>query len=351
MSPWAGILLLAAAQTAASETPWDRLSPESIPAERRFEGQPKELVAVLGKPEEYKGDGRHQIHGMGFSPDGAILATAAGQAVELWSLSDGALVPGGSFPAFVSRGWTWAFLPDGKTLAVTQKRGVQLWDVSGAPAAKKAELGTSGGPCLTVSADGRLLAAGGLGSAIGLWDLSATPPALAHRLEMEKSGVDRLAFSPDGKTLASGSFSRPLQLWDASTGRPRRVLKAGTAGHYWGLCFSPDGRTLIATVNAKGDQGKIRCWNLSGDEPKETVLKAGASNVRSVVFARQGAEMYSLGDDGEVLVWDTATWTARRLAKLPGAALDYHAMALAPDGRHLTVMDKSRMIYVFRLGS
>lgn len=68
------------------------------------------------------------------------------------------------------------------------------------------------------SPNGQILASGGPGSIISLWDLRA-------RKELRTfSGqcfdvVSSVAFSPDGKTLASGYESGTVRLWDIASGR------------------------------------------------------------------------------------------------------------------------------------
>jgi WD40 repeat protein len=68
------------------------------------------------------------------------------------------------------------------------------------------------------SPNGQILASGGPGSAIKLWDVRS-------RSELKTfSGqffdvVSSVAFSPDGKTLASAYENGTIRLWDIATGK------------------------------------------------------------------------------------------------------------------------------------
>src|SRR5438874_300506 len=72
---------LAAPAHAQPPSPFDQLSADSIPIDERFEGQPKELVAVLGGNR-----GRHwgAVSGIAYSPDGKLLASRGDSVICLW---------------------------------------------------------------------------------------------------------------------------------------------------------------------------------------------------------------------------------------------------------------------------
>ncbi|MEN3335852.1 MAG: hypothetical protein V7641_5217 [Blastocatellia bacterium] len=68
------------------------------------------------------------------------------------------------------------------------------------------------------SPNGQLLASGGHGSSIRLWDVRAKKELKTLSGQFFDI-VSSVAFSPDGKTLASGYESGTIRLWDIASGK------------------------------------------------------------------------------------------------------------------------------------
>ncbi|MCU1266180.1 MAG: (Myosin heavy-chain) kinase [Acidobacteria bacterium] len=68
------------------------------------------------------------------------------------------------------------------------------------------------------SPNGQILASGGPGSTIKLWDLRARKELKTLSTQFFEV-VSSVAFSPDGKTLASGYESGTIRLWDIASGK------------------------------------------------------------------------------------------------------------------------------------
>jgi WD40 repeat protein len=68
------------------------------------------------------------------------------------------------------------------------------------------------------SPNGQILASGGPGSTIRLWDIRAEKE-LKTLSGQFFDVVSSVAFSPDGKTLASGYEDGTIRLWDIASGK------------------------------------------------------------------------------------------------------------------------------------
>jgi tetratricopeptide (TPR) repeat protein len=102
------------------------------------------------------------------------------------------------------------------------------------------------------SPDGKLLASGGGGHTVRLWDMAEgqEPVSLAGH----DQSVSSVAFSPDGRRLASGSRDWTVKLWDLAGRQEVSTLKIH-AGMVDAVAFSPDGKLL-----ASGADNTVRLW-------------------------------------------------------------------------------------------
>ncbi|HTE20529.1 MAG TPA: hypothetical protein VK689_19355, partial [Armatimonadota bacterium] len=189
-----------------------------------------------------------------FSPNEAMLATAAGSQISLWDMRTHALIRTLVTPEMHVRVVTrvlWS--PDGTTIAASvgaPYRGgfgysagrVLLWDA--ATGALKRTLEHPNGvdvESLAYSPDGRWIASGSQGqSSVCVWE--AGTGALRHTFPMG-GVVWSVAFSPDSKSIAAGSSGKHAIVWDVATGRQKHLFDAHD--HLvLSVAFSRDGRTL-----------------------------------------------------------------------------------------------------------
>ncbi|HEY7312523.1 MAG TPA: hypothetical protein VH643_24375 [Gemmataceae bacterium] len=259
-----------------------------------------------------------------FSADGKLLATLIGiadnYAIRLWDLSSGKerfaldrlsqannlmLSANGKWLAYHAaddRLHVWdttekrevckgevggqdrTISPDGKTIAAANYKGtVTLWETDGLK--KVATLQPSSAvsgrfietPRLAFSADGKLLAVGGL-EALVVWDVAARKE---QRLLADRTAKE-VRFSPDGKTLAcAGRFE--IRLWNLATGK-RLHDRPGHDTYIQSVAVSLDGKTVASIA---GTDPVVRLWDAATGKPREWFPKHN-SWVRSVAFASDG---------------------------------------------------------------
>jgi RNA polymerase sigma factor (sigma-70 family) len=197
---------------------------------------------------------------LGFTPDGkTLLSWGDDRKLHHWDVATGKEVlrrepvlaglppaPDGrpqELPAFAEMVHDAALSPDGRVLAVAAGSALHLVDSTTGHQLFK--LPASGGPCrLAFSSDGRTLLAGGWDKTLRLWEV-ATGKEVFHVEGLDP--VNAVAFAPDGRRVAAatGWVQGKILLFDVPTGREL----AGLHGHdaYVGaLAFAPDGNTLAS---------------------------------------------------------------------------------------------------------
>jgi WD40 repeat protein len=280
-------------------------------------------IAIEGEHDNSVGAGDRRPTGLVFSPDGTNLAAGiriAEAEIQLWRVSDGTLVRHFKSPkrTFVDH---ICFSPDGKLLAVGGYGGaLVLFDAGSGKEldsfGKEFDLvgdADQGDSPMAFSPDGRTLAAIGGREALHFWDLATGQDRLATP-EAHLSAVHALAFPADGKTLISGSNDRTVRIWDLATGRPTRMLAHD--GRVWSLAVSADGSFLAAGVDYPRN---VHLWNLKTGErlhswPIEGI-DSESVNLRAVTLGEDGSSVIVELANGALRCWDLSTGKERIIAQ------------------------------------
>jgi WD40 repeat protein/tRNA A-37 threonylcarbamoyl transferase component Bud32 len=193
--------------------------------------------------------------GVGFSPDGATLATAGNGRVRLWDAVTAASL---GEMADVEDASDLAFSADGSLVAAARgfEGGAEVWDVATRTSVATlgdvpywADLGVA------LSSDGRILAVGGFGPTVRLVDIHTGK--LVHELDQAGAGAFTLEFSSDGRVLAVSGFEPVASLWDVATGT--QIGPRLTAGDRRAMLdLSSDGRRLLMTLG----NGEGAVWDI-----------------------------------------------------------------------------------------
>lgn len=259
---------------------------------------------------------------------------------------------------------TWAaFSPGGELLATSygDKTTVRLWDTrTGELRAKLSGKDdpanyedssiyfgrvTVGPASATFSPDGQLLAVvARVANEVRLWN---APSGKLLAVLRGLTDVRRVRFSPDGRTLAIAAGDQGLRLLDLRTGSlltDRWRLKAiKSIDSVW----FPPGSKNIALLTTSYDSPKHSLY-LIDLETGEVRARAGDKRGKNYYIAyasEDGAEMATLGEGGEVTLWDVATGQARWGLKL--GRKGYPLVDFGPDARSLAVLNEDGTVGVW----
>ncbi|MFI6904487.1 WD40 repeat domain-containing protein [Nonomuraea sp. NPDC050394] len=219
-----------------------------------------------------------------------------------------------------------AFLPDGRTLASTSWDQT-LWLRNGMGGRFHGRAGQLN--AMALSRDGRILAVGGNGNLIQLWDVVGRRP-IGKPLRGHRDDVLSLAFTPDGSLLVSSGADETVRLWDVAAHRPSGEPLRGHIGYVNAVALSPDGRILASG----GTDNSIRLWDVATRRPIGEPLPGHTLGVSNLQFSPAGRILAAAGDEGMVELWDVHT---RQPLDEPFTVTGGSGWGLAfsPDGRTL----------------
>jgi WD40 repeat protein len=268
------------------------------------------LLNVLAQPVRGVLDtGSSPVYGVGFSPNGALLATAEQDgAVQVWSVAAHREV-GQPFrlPSSDNLRATAIFSPNGKILAAAGTgRGnvdsvVELRDATtGRRFASLTTGSDTEADALAFSPNSQILAISTVYGKALLFNV-LTRKWVNTSLSDDSSIMSGLAFSPNGNILATASVGGKVQLWNAARheeiGRP---LDVDNSGGWTTVAFSPNGNILA--TGTRGANGQISLWNVSNHH--RIGAPATSCSPNDETFSPDGQVLAIACSDGNTRLFD-----------------------------------------------
>jgi WD40 repeat protein len=151
-------------------------------------------------------------------------------------------------------------------------------------------------------------------------------------LPNKKGTPQGLCFSPDGKRLVAGDASAGvIQIWDVASQKPLTRIETGKTtterrGARGGGAFfalSPDGQKLYANTGIE-----VGVWDPQSGKQIDKLHDERLTGIRSLILSSDGKALITAGQTGG-LIWDTSTKKAESLPE----NLSLASGALSRDGK------------------
>ncbi len=283
-----------------------------------------------------------EVNALEFSPDSRTLYTGGDDgSVALWNVQSGALIR--RFEAQHDAVFGLALLPErGALLTGGRDNILRIWDAETLRLRESISKHTN--TIQAIAASGRgLVAVGSDDFHVTAWDGLQNVPIWSEA-DQPTSRVNTIAFSPEGSLLATGHVSGMLTIRDGATGAQRGQQVFPDSIH--SLAFAPVAHRGAATNwIAIGDRwGSVYLLptgmfvqhdgllpRTSFDRSRQWPAHEG--RLYGLAFSADGTELFTVGEDGLLKVWDYET--------------SNHARRLPFPVQHLSLIGSDRVATIF----
>ncbi len=267
-----------------------------------------------------------------FSPDGTRVMTGdvGVTNVKIWDVGISGDAELANFPVQELWHGDGAFMPDGRRVVGSAGRGsLTVWDVDTRKAIRTSRPDPTQHPSgfefeeWDLSPDGKSIAAAGFDGTARAWD--AETGKELFRVPQDASDVD---WSPDGTHLVVSDFGGSTTIVDR-TGRVARAREDDYGAYVSAARFSPDGRTVVTSVQPEGGGSHVRIWEWE----RNVVTRTLETEAEVSVFDPSGSKIATADPRGDVRVWNVRSGAI--LATLAGHTGGVSDVAFSPDGSRI----------------
>ena len=282
------------------------------------------------------------IVSVAFSPDGRrIVASNRDGRLQSWMTSGGPAQWGADATPAGPNLWEIVFSPDGEHFATAGDRdAAHVHDTESGQVVPGAVFGGGAGLDSTItqihgvafSSDGTRLIGGSSSGAVHTWAIDE-PSDRTSTVARHTDAVEDGALSADGSTYVTVGDDKRLRVWRLRS-VPVSIDRPGFDGGAFGVAFDPSGGRIAVGDGA----GHLHIVAVDGTAGGAIDLVAHDGVVRDVAWSADGMSIASIGDDGDVQLWDAK---AIKLVRTVGAhRAPGRSVAFSPDGRWLLSTDR-----------
>jgi len=222
-----------------------------------------------------------------------------------------------------------AFSPDARLLASgSRDRTVRVWNTqSGREEAAHLEA-RAGVVAVAFVADRSVIAAVLDDRRIVLWNFGLHRQVV-HIASPDKSQLNAIAVSKDGRLVAAGGRGRSIFLWQADNAAPAGDFRR-TMGQVEGLAFTPDANGIVCGTH----NGRLELYE-RGHEGARWSVRTGLGRIVALAAPHRTTGAVTGGAGGTVAYWDLKDGTEKQRVRPMGGRLT--SLAVTPDAALLLV--------------
>ncbi len=241
---------------------------------------------------------------------------------------------------------------DGSHVAIHHNNQVRVWKIEADRLVPRWEANVAAGadPRIAFSPDGKHVAAstGPQGNAgLRCWDTESGKAILEVPQTVPGNGQS-LAFSKDGKRIVVGGRSNNYLILDFPSGKSVATIEPPTSSQngYGEAVFNSTGSHVVSfgAMLLNGGDGVLRSYDAKTGQPAIPLPTGPIGPITSMALSNDLTQLFTLGTDRTVRVWDTRTLQATIAYETAQHTYDRPQAALLHDGKRVVVVEKSVVV-------